>query len=390
MPVTHDSDDYSFAPAIPSPLSVSVTPYSKRINHSPETAPLYVSRYTAEESSDAAYQLDLQNRHFQLRKKRVIILSVGILSFCMIAMMIRVNNFLSGLNLSGFTMRTSSSYDTVALRDSNGFFDNVSDEDWEQRAQRTKSVLGEQDALNAVASPNNVEPAPWWSKNWQANFPCNQEVQIRNKFICDPFRIVSQAVEYLNSEGTSAVGRDCIVYVSGGDDLAFANQLLDYTLARVMEVGLTKPVCNVHIFNPNMQLNPQQERENLIIHKWGFRPKSVGNSTSSAAGTFKTVEDTIQELGHSEKTISLMALDCEGCEWDIYSDLLSLRYPVHQLVIQTHGLPNPNQVNSMFNAMRVGGYVITHKQQEPTGNGEIFDYSFLKLSKSYFGRGDNT
>ncbi|KAL7515055.1 hypothetical protein ACHAXN_012298 [Cyclotella atomus] len=386
MPVTHASDDYSFEPAIPSPLSVSVTPYSKRINQSLEAAPLYVSRYTAEESSDAAYQLDLQNRHFQLRKKRVIMVSIGILSLCMVAMMVRINNFLSGLNLSRFTIRTSSSHD-MASRDSDGFFDNVSDEDWEQRVQRTKSILGEQDALNAVASSSDVEPAPFWSKNWQANFPCYQEVQIGNKFICDPFRIVSQAVEYLNSDGTTNVGRDCIVYVSGGDDLAFANQFLDYTLARGMEVGLTTPVCNVHIFNPNMQLEPQQERENLIIHKWGFRPKSAGNSTSATGATFKPIEETMQELGHKDKTISLMALDCEGCEWDIYPDLLSLSYPIHQLIIQTHGLPNPNQVHSMFNAMRMDGYVITHKQQEPAGNGEVFDYSFLKLSKSYLDQG---
>jgi hypothetical protein len=41
----------------------------------------------------------------------------------------------------------------------------------------------------------------------------------------------------------------------------------------------------------------------------------------------------------------------------------------------------------MFNAMRFGGYVITHKEEDPRGDGEVFDYSFMKLSRSYFNWG---
>lgn len=383
MPVNHAGDDYSFAPAIPSPLSVSVTPYSKRVVQNLDTTTHYVSRYSAEESSDAAYQVDLQNRRFQLRKKRVIMVSIAVLCFCMISMMVRVEKFLSGLNVSGFTIRIANS-NGVAIRDSDGFFDDVSYEDWKQRMQHTKAVLGDQDALNAAAFPD-ADPADWWLKNWQANFQCHQEVQISGKFICDPFRIVSQAVQHSNSGGKTNVGRECIIYLSGGDELSFGNQFLDYTLARVSEVGLTTPVCDVHIFHPNMQISELERRDNLVIHPWGFKPKHVSNSTSVAA--FKTIEDTVHELGHSDKTISILALDCEQCEWDIYNDILASSAPIHQLLLQMHGLPHPNQAHSFFNAMRTSGYVITHKEEEANGNGEVYDYSFLKLSKTYFNWG---
>ena len=376
MPVTHDRDDYSFAPAMASPASVSVTHYSKIVHQSPDTSTLYRSRYSAEEASDEAYQTDLQNRRFQLRKRRVILVSITALSMCMISMLVRVNKYLSGINISGFTIRMSAGNE--AARDSNGFFDDVPNENWEQRKQQTRSKLREQDALNADLSVNNVEPKAWWLKNWQANFPCYQEVRIRNKFICDPFRIVAQTIQHLNSKEK---GIRCIVYVSGGDEIGFANQFLDFASARVMEVGLTAPVCDVHIFNPNSQQAPQ--RDNLILHNWGFKPKNVVNSTIT--GAYKTIETTLQELGHSEQTISILALDCEACEWDIYHDLLSLKPPINQILMQMHGVPNPNQAQSTFNAMRFAGYVITHKEEDAQGGGEVYDYSFLRLSPSYFG-----
>ena len=90
----------------------------------------------------------------------------------------------------------------------------------------------------------------------------------------------------------------------------------------------------------------------------------------------------MKELNHLEKTLSILALDCEGCEWDMYHDMLSLSFPIHQLIIQVHGVSD--QTQSMFSAMQAGGYVITHKEAEPHGNGEVYDYSFLRLSRSYF------
>ena len=382
MPVTHANDDYSFAPAIPSPPSVSVTHYSKLVNENPDTT-LYRSRYSMEESSDAAYQLDLQNRRFQSRKRRVVMVSIATLSFCMIAMLVRVNNFLSGMILPSFTIRIAHSHN-AALRDSNGFFTDVPDENWKLRMQQTKTVLDEQDMFNQELSETHINTREWWVQNWKANFPCYHEVRIRNKFICDPNRIVSRAVEHLNSSGRVNVGSECIVYVSGGDDIAFANEFLDYTLARVVEFGLTTPICEVHVFKPNIENQQPSQHDNLNIHPWGFKPKDNAANKTSNDASFKTFEETIQVLGHTDKTLSLLALDCEGCEFDVYNDLLSLDIPANQLIIQMHGVPNPNQVHSMFNSLRFAGYVITHKEEEPNGSGEVYNYSFLKLSRSYF------
>ena len=60
-------------------------------------------------------------------------------------------------------------------------------------------------------------------------------------------------------KGKTAEQKECIVYVSGGRDVEFANHLLDYLIARKFEhidqeeddlLG-----CEVHIFAPSMQVS---------------------------------------------------------------------------------------------------------------------------------------
>lgn len=126
-----------------------------------------------------------------------------------------------------------------------------------------------------------------------------------------------------------------------------------------------------------------EPRDGLFLHKWGFRPsskKSMGVAADSVTSiTFKTLKDTVAELHHSGR-ISVLVLDCESCEWDIYSDILSLDEPIQQVLMQMHG--SPSVANELFLTMQGAGYVIYHR--EPSSDGEIYDYSWLKLAPSYF------
>ena len=97
----------------------------------------------------------------------------------------------------------------------------------------------------------------------------------------------------------------------------------------------------------------------------------------TAPVTFKTLEETITRLGHSGR-ISVLALDCESCEWDMYGDILSLEQPIQQVVMQMHG--TPYMANELFLSMQEKGYVIFHREAD----GEAYDYSWLKLEPSFF------
>lgn len=94
---------------------------------------------------------------------------------------------------------------------------------------------------------------------------------------------------------------------------------------------------------------------------------------------FKTLEDTIAELKHSGR-ISVLALDCEACEWDMYRDVLSLEEPIQQVLMQMHG--TPYMANELFLAMLEAGYVIFNR--EKSGDGDVWDYSWMKLAPSFF------
>lgn len=128
----------------------------------------------------------------------------------------------------------------------------------------------------------------------------------------------------------------------------------------------------------------QQPRDGIFIHHWGFRPsnkESMGLAADGIASVaFKTLEQTITELQHSGR-ISVLALDCESCEWDIYADVLSLKEPIQQVLMQMHG--TPYMANELFLAMQEAGYVIYHREADP-GNVEVYDYSWLKLAPSFF------
>lgn len=105
---------------------------------------------------------------------------------------------------------------------------------------------------------------------------------------------------------------------------------------------------------------------------------AADNTTTIA---FKTLQETISELKHTGR-VKILALDCEACEWDIYGDILSLDEPISQVLMQMHG--TPYMANELFLAMQEAGYVIFNREKDSSGGGEVYDYSWLKLSPSFF------
>jgi hypothetical protein len=94
-------------------------------------------------------------------------------------------------------------------------------------------------------------------------------VRIGGYWLCDPMRMMSFAAENTKlskpskrrqkRKGNTAKQKECIVYVSGGRDVEFANHLLDYLIARKFEQHIDQAKddvlgCEVHIFAPSMQV----------------------------------------------------------------------------------------------------------------------------------------
>ena len=104
----------------------------------------------------------------------------------------------------------------------------------------------------------------------QVNFECPTKLYIGGKWICDPARIISIADEEAQQNKPPqrlkkkvASQKECIIYISGGNEIDFANQFLEFSKARMTELhndisgedenGLL--ACELHIFAPHGQVS---------------------------------------------------------------------------------------------------------------------------------------
>ncbi|KAL3822309.1 hypothetical protein ACHAXA_002624 [Cyclostephanos tholiformis] len=370
----------------------------------------YRPRYSAEESSDAAYEKDKVHRRCMGRKRRAGTI-LFVFTFAFVAGII-VRAYLFFINMKGdgklagrvaMSTKTNETHSLwgwinrvkpqkkfdLAQSDSYGFFNEIANEDWEKMKRGTMMTIDLQygiihrtsDLLSESGA--NIYSNLWWNDNWKVNFSCREKIRIGGYWICDPIRIASLANEYNRSIKPKRKKRNdpaymCVVYVSGGNEIEFWGQYFDFLWSRQDQPHSVHKDdllgCEIHVFAPNEQA-VHEARDGLFLHNWGFRPKNKGNMGPA----FKTLEETIAELKHSGR-ISVLALDCEACEWDIYKDILSLKEPIQQVLMQMHG--TPYMANELFLAMQEAGYVIFNR--ENNGDVDVWDYSWMKLAPSYF------
>ena len=123
--------------------------------------------------------------------------------------------------------------------------------------------------------------------------------------------------------------QNCIVYSVGiADDWSF-DELMG-------SLG-----CQVHSFDPTVSLN-EALAPNVTFHKWGLSGdanvesrKVVQSRSGKTLGPLYTLDEIMKKLHHHH--LSILKIDCEGCEWDVFSHLK--RHPTllpEQIAIEMH------------------------------------------------------
>jgi hypothetical protein len=264
----------------------------------------------------------------------------------------------------------------LAYHQSLGFFDDVTNENW-RHAQEIHSKMFPNHAPDLLKYSNpviikdktaDVKHSNFWNaQNFQEEFHCAYAQRLPTagggdgpKWVCDPHRFRNK--------------KDCLVYSIGSNGKAeFERGVKD-------DIG---DHCEIHTFDFNNYNRRNGHFDKALeglatFHHWGLGTEDQARNRPQM---FKTLSQTMQELGHTNRTIDLFKIDCECCEWFTFRTWL--KHDLRQILVETHNAPMPN-ARDFFYALHDAGYVIFNKEANYQNQGKGVEYGFLKLSTDFF------
>jgi hypothetical protein len=106
-----------------------------------------------------------------------------------------------------------------------------------------------------------------------------------------------------------------------------------------------------------------------------------------------TFGEIVHRLGHDYRTIDILKLDCEKCEWSTYKDWVSATN-IRQIIVEVHGLPSPlgpnewhhtaQNITDMFEAFHHNGYALYFKEPNMYSRGNCVELGYLKLRSDFW------
>lgn len=206
----------------------------------------------------------------------------------------------------------------------------------------------------------------WYGQNFQVEFICPLARRLPAdsmadgpKWVCNPHRIAQQ--------------KDCLIYSVGSNGKA------EFEKAVKEEIG---DHCEIHTFDP-VKWNKRNGdfatalKPYSTFHHWGLSAESDDKSDMK----FKTLKQTMTELGHDGRTIDVFKIDCEWCEWFTWQDWLDV--DMRQILVETHNAPMPNARDFFFN-LHDNGFVIFNKEANYENGAGGVEYAFVKVSTDFF------
>lgn len=265
----------------------------------------------------------------------------------------------------------------LANQQSFGFFDDITDDNWKIAQKIHKNAFPNHFSSDLEPYSNKpddkgnyaaLKQSNWWNaENFQEEFHCAYAQRLPSdsngdgpKWVCDPHRL-------------SKV-KDCLVYSWG------SNGKTEFEEAVKQQIGNN---CEIHTFDMTTsnkrngdfaeKLKPFSE-----FHPWGLGTEDQARSRPKM---FKTLQQTMKELGHENRTIHIFKIDCEWCEWFTFDQWL--KEDLRQILVETHNAPLPN-AKDFFYGLHDAGYVIFSKEANFQNAAGGVEFAFLKLSTDFF------
>ena len=263
----------------------------------------------------------------------------------------------------------------LAYQESLGFFTDIPNDAWRRRRNITHGRAHY--AHVNLRLRRFRRPVAWYQINWDPDFACVHEDKIGGNndghgWVCDPHRLRDKP--------------DCLVYSVGSNNTNF---MFELHMKRLL------PNCDIHIFDPaDSTTGMKGAGLDATYHPWGLaasyttKQSDTENSQvthlvsdSARKGKFRTLEDTMEELGHTGRRVDIFKIDCEGCEWKTHKDFL--KQDIRQILVETHEVV-PSSMD-FFDDIHDAGYVMFHKEPNiQHAAGRCIEFAFLKLAPEFF------
>jgi hypothetical protein len=188
--------------------------------------------------------------------------------------------------------------------------------------------------------------------------------------------------------------KDCLVYSIGSEGK------YEFEDSLIALLGSTH--CEIHVFGPGPYARPgDAQKNNIHYHQWGLKSSYdvaynalvTRNARGGAAPDLLSFQETVQRLGHQGRTLDILKIDCEKCEWANYKDWISR--DIRQILIETHGVPSPvrgnewhhapMKVSNFFDAFRENNFAMFSKEVDVFSVGTCSEFSFVKLHPDFWG-----
>ena len=93
--------------------------------------------------------------------------------------------------------------------------------------------------------------------------------------------------------------------------------------------------CEIHVFDHTVStlrlLSKQRKPWRVRFHQIGLAATS-----HNAGGDFKSLSDMVRDLGHVGRTIDILKIDCEGCEWTTFASWFDAPVKLSQILVEVH------------------------------------------------------
>jgi Methyltransferase domain len=278
---------------------------------------------------------------------------------------------------------SSSGLFELAKYESFGFFDDIDNVTW----QRHKMRAQKESLYYEPEQPNfrYTDRAWWLVYNVDPIFTCPNLRRVGGrgdgpKWMCDPHRLVQYS--------------DCLIYSIGSFGIYhFEDGLISILKENSKTVTEDDdswyPNCEIHVFDPdpNFEREGDAEVNNIHYHPWGLR---TSDNTFQRRGfpehfEFLSFQEIQQRLGHTNRRIDVLKIDCEGCEYTTYKDWLHPNVNIRQVLVETHVIPS--EPSHFFDRFVDVGFVPfskeanSHPNAKPFGN--FFEWGFLRLHHDF-------